>query len=306
MDSKKILVTGGGGFIGRNVVEELLVRGYEVHSLVNKTFLPERENLFQHQLDLLDASAVNKFLSENHFENLIHLAWYVGKGCHSSANNMDWLVASLQLLTFFHQNGGRKFLGAGSVSEYDYHYGLLREDTPTISKTLYGQSKNSLYRVAEVFCKQKEIDFKWVRIFNLYGPNEKSKRLIPCVMRSCLNNENVNVSEGLNYLDYLHVEDTAAAIADVFESSLNGAVNICSAQPIQVREIVTKIVELTEYKGEILWGSIDAAFEDNFVVGNNDKLKSIGWKQKYSLDAGLKMTLQWWKENDNEVKNDVQ
>ena len=118
---------------------------------------------------------------------------------------------------------------------------------------------------------------------------------MPSVINSCLKGEDVKVSDCLKFQDYLHVEDTARGIVDVFESNLEGAVNICSGQPVQLRTIVNKIAELTNFNGKILWGAIPAAFGDDLVVGNNEKLKSIGWTPKYSLEEGLKMTIEWWR-----------
>lgn len=253
----------------------------------------------------MDTDAVNKFLKEHNFENLIHLAWYVGPKCHVHDLNLDWTLATLNLLKNFKENGGKRFAGAGTISEYEYKYGYLLEDeTPTSPKTLYGESKNSIYKIASVYCKQNGIEFKWPRIFNLYGPAEKSQRLMPSVINSCLKGEDVKVSDCLKFQDYLHVKDTACGIVDVFESDIEGAVNICSGKPVQLRAIVEKIAELTNFKGKILWGAIPAAFGDEVVVGNNEKLKSIGWNQKYSLEEGLKETIDWWKEhNKGELLN---
>lgn len=302
---KKVLITGGTGFIGRNVVDELISRGWEVHSLVFPPFAPEKEGLIQYEMNLMDTEAVNKFLKEHNFENLIHLAWYVGPKCHVHDLNLDWTLATLNLLKNFKENGGKRFAGAGTISEYEYKYGYLLEDeTPTSPKTLYGESKNSIYKIASVYCKQNGIEFKWPRIFNLYGPAEKSQRLMPSVINSCLKGEDVKVSDCLKFQDYLHVKDTACGIVDVFESDIEGAVNICSGKPVQLRAIVEKIAELTNFKGKILWGAIPAAFGDEVVVGNNEKLKSIGWSQKYSLEEGLKETIDWWKEhNKGELLN---
>ena len=302
---KKVLITGGTGFIGRNVVDELISRGWEVHSLVFPPFAPEKEGLIQYEMNLMDTDAVNKFLKEHNFENLIHLAWYVGPKCHVHDLNLDWTLATLNLLKNFKENGGKRFAGAGTISEYEYKYGYLLEDeTPTSPKTLYGESKNSIYKIASVYCKQNGIEFKWPRIFNLYGPAEKSQRLMPSVINSCLKGEDVKVSDCLKFQDYLHVKDTACGIVDVFESDKEGAVNICSGKPVQLRAIVEKIAELTNFKGKILWGAIPAAFGDEVVVGNNEKLKSIGWNQKYSLEEGLKETIDWWKEhNKGELLN---
>lgn len=298
--TKKVLITGGTGFIGRNVVAELIKRGYEVHSLVFPPFAPEQKGLVQYEMNLMDSNAIDKFLSEHHFENLIHLAWYVGKGCHIADQNIDWTISTLNLLTNFQKYGGKTFVGAGTISEYEYKFGYLLEDeTPTSPETLYGESKNSVYKIAKTFCKQHDIKFKWPRIFNLYGPNEKPQRLMPSVINSCLKGEDVKVSDCLKFQDYLHVEDTARGIVEVFESDIQGAVNICSGKPVQLRYIVNKIAELTNFKGNILWGAIPAAFGDEVVVGNNDKLKSIGWNPKYTLDEGLQQTIDWWKENNN-------
>jgi len=294
-----VLITGGSGFIGSKVVDKLLDRGYEVHSLVHHILPIKNENLIQHEIDLLDVELIEDFFANNSFNNLIHLAWYTGEKCHIHNLNMDWLISTLVLLKAFKDSGGKVFLGAGSCSEYEYEYGYLTEDlTPTDPQTLYGNSKNAAYNVAKVFCKQNDIDFKWARIFNLYGPNEKSKRLMPSVIRSCINGEDVKVSDCLKYQDYLYVDDTANAIVNIFESELDGVVNICSGKPVQLRTIVNKIAEFTNFKGNILWGAIPTAFEDEVVVGNNRKLKSIGWSPKYSLDDGLKLTINWWKENN--------
>jgi nucleoside-diphosphate-sugar epimerase len=119
---------------------------------------------------------------------------------------------------------------------------------------------------------------------------------MPSVINSCLRGEDVKVSDCLKFQDYLHVEDTARGIVDVFESNLNGAVNVCSGHPVQLRTIVNKIAELTNFKGRILWGAIPAAFGDDVVVGNNEKLKSLGWKPKYSMEEGLKATISWWQQ----------
>lgn len=296
--SKKVLITGGTGFIGQNIVNQLIEKGYEVHSLVYPPFASEQKGLIQYEMNLMDNNAVDAFLKEHKFENLIHLAWYVGKGCHVHNFNMDWTISTLNLIKSFVENGGKCFVGAGTISEYEYKYGYLLEDeTPTDPQTLYGNSKNAIFNVAKVYCKQNGCKFKWPRIFNLYGPNEKPARLMPSVINSCLKGEDVKVSDCLKFQDYLHVEDTARGIVSVFESEIEGAVNICSGKPVQLRYIVNKIAELTNFKGQILWGAIPAAFGDDLVVGNNEKLKSIGWEPKYNLDDGLQQTINWWKEN---------
>ena len=146
--NNKVLITGGTGFIGKNVVNELINRGYEVHSLVYPPFAPEQKGLVQYEMNLLDFNTLDTFFKNHSFENLIHLAWYVGPKCHVHDLNLDWTIATLNLLKFFKESGGKKFLGAGTISEYEYKYGYLVEDqTPTDPQTLYGNSKNAIFNI---------------------------------------------------------------------------------------------------------------------------------------------------------------
>ncbi len=300
----EILVTGHTGFIGSQVTAELLRRGYKVCGVSKERQLPPCNNLRQVNIDLLSVTQCEDFFKQNKFEKMIHLAWFVGAKCHIANVNMEWLQSSLFLLNNFYKNGGKVFQCNGTVSEYDFSYGYLTEGkTPLENLSLHGICKSALYKVASQFCKQNDMSFKWSRCFNLYGPNEKPQRLMPSVINACLNGEDVKVSDCLKFQDYLHVEDTARGIVDVFESDVEGAVNICSGKPVQLREIVNKIAELTDFKGNILWGAIPAAFGDEVVVGNNEKLRSIGWQPKYTLEEGLKQTINWWKQHNKEQTN---
>lgn len=297
---KRVLLTGATGFIGRNVVSELIKRGYTVYAPSISMSLSPIDGLIQVKLDLFDVDEVNKFLKENKFENLIHLAWFVGDKCLSSELNLDWTENSLNLLKLFQENGGKKVLFAGSMSEYDFSYGYLNEElTPLNNSSLYGQCKASLFKIASVFAEQSGIDFKWARIFNVYGPFEKKSRLMPAVIRAILNHEDIKVSKCTKIQDYLHVFDTANAIVELFESKVQGPVNISSGTPIKLRVIVEKIAEIMNYNGEIKYGAIEPKFEEPFVVGCNDKLiNKVGWEQKISLEDGLKQTIEWWRNNN--------
>ena len=296
---ERVLVTGGTGFIGRNVVDELIRRGYEVHSLVYPPFAPEKEGLVQYEMNLLDNKQLEEFFNLHSFENLIHLAWYVGKGCQTSDVNLDWLSASFNILKSFQKSKGAKILMAGSVSEYDYSYGYMDEKkTPLNNEFLYGKSKAALYSIAKEFCLRNDINFKWARIFNVYGPNERKERLMPSVITSMLKGEDVKVSTCEKFQDYLHVEDMAKGIVSLFESNVSDAVNICSGKPVQLRAIVEKIAELTDFKGKIPWGAVPTYFEEPLVVGNNNRLKNeVLFTPQYSLEDGLKQTINWWRKH---------
>lgn len=296
---KKVLITGASGFIGRHVTQEMIKRGYTVYAPSLAPTAEPRAGLIECQMDMFDKAELTRYLQTHKFENLIHLAWYVGPKCHMSPGNVDWLCLSLDLLKLFAQNGGKKFLGAGSVSEYDFSCGLLQEDkTPLTNPSLYGQTKAALYNVGKIFCQQQDISFKWARIFNLYGPYERAARLMPSVICSMLKGEDVKVSPCTKFLDYLHVEDTARGICQFFESEVTGAVNIASGAPIQLRYMVEEMARLTNFKGNILWGALEENFADPVIAGSNTRLtQEVGWKPVYTLQTGLEQTINWWKEH---------
>ncbi len=306
MSISRVLVTGASGFIGRQLVADLLALGYEVHAVINSRPLPEQAGLVQHQVNLLDEDAVSAFFNNSNieYESLFHMAWYVGKKCQQHDLNIDWTIATLNLIKQFARHGGKCFVGTGTCTEYDYEYGYLNEDfSPTKSSTLYGSTKSSLFTILEQYCSLHNISFKWPRIFNLYGPYERQARLMPSVIISCLKGEDVLVSDCLKYQDYLHVSDATKGIISFFKSSKGGALNICSGQPVQLRYIVKLIAELTEFKGDIRWGAVPAAFDNDVVVGNNRKLRALGWVPEYDLRSGLARTINWWKKELNKTKN---
>lgn len=294
---KKILLTGASGFIGSHVLVELLRRGYEVHAVVHNSELPEQPGLVVHRLDILNFLATREFIRHYHFTHLLHFAWYVGTDAHVHNLNLRWLTASLHLLECFARYGGIHFLGAGTCAEYEYKYGWMREDTtPTNPGTLYGNGKNTLYQMARIFCFRNGIAFQWPRIFNCYGYGDNRLfRLIPSVLSSCLHGEDVRVSECLNYKDFLYIEDTACGIVDLFESQLDGAVNISSGIPVRLRTIVELIARFTDFRGKVLWGAQLGAPENEMVVGDNARLRCLGWKPLYDLSAGLQKTIDDWR-----------
>ena len=304
MAEDEILLTGATGLIGREVLSLLLKNDFKVCAIEHTQKITPQNNLEIAHVNLLHKNAVKRFFENKKFKNLIHLAWYGDKKVHSHNINVDWVEASLNLVQNFMQKGGKKILVAGSISEYDFSYGYFTENiTPLNNKSLYGKSKAALHNILETYCANNDIEFKWARIFNLYGKYERPDRLISYVINAMINNEDVKVSTCEKFQDYLYAQDVASAILTLYESSIQGAVNICSGKPVQLRYIVNKIAELTDFKGNILWGAIPAEFGDELVVGNNEKLKSIGWQPKYSLEEGLLQTINWWKQHNKEIVN---
>jgi len=177
---KKVLVTGASGFIGRNAVLELLNHDYEVHGLDLFAFNDCPEEVIWHKSDLFDNDQQKQVFKSINPTDLLHFAWYAQPGKFwNSCENLRWVKASIDLIHNFVQNGGKRAVFAGTCAEYDLNEQLLSEEANRmVPSTLYGTCKNSLQQIFSSYCQQEGVSYSWGRIFFLYGPNEKSQRLV--------------------------------------------------------------------------------------------------------------------------------
>src|SRR5438270_8334994 len=172
---KRVLITGGTGFVGRHTVPQLLSHGYEVH-LVSRSSpaLSPPRSLHYHSADLFDPRQQAILFAEVRPTHLLHFAWHTTPGEYwTSAKNLDWVRSSLLMLHNFVEAGGRRMVVAGTCAEYDWSGGRCSELlTPSLPLTLYGSCKNALRQTCEASCEQSGVECAWGRIFFLYGPHE--------------------------------------------------------------------------------------------------------------------------------------
>lgn len=300
---KTIVLTGANGFIGRNCIPLLLERGYRVHAIVSGRSTPPSgtENLFWHPVNLLNKDRITDLLDTLSPTHLLHLAWYTEHGLFwESDRNIDWVIASIQLVRAFQRSGGTRVVGAGTCAEYDWKYGFCNEDvTPLRPSTLYGVSKNSLNTILANLTRRSQVSYAWGRIFFLYGPYEHENRLVPYVITSLLQDMPAACTDGEQVRDFLHVEDVAAALVKLVDSDLEGPINIASGEPVSIRSLVSRIGFLLNKSDLIRFGAKSTTQADPpLLVADVTRLRSqLRWKPKYTLDAGLQETISWWQEH---------
>lgn len=299
---KKVLLTGGRGFIGRQAIFSLLRRGYEVHAVSRSLPVPDTggNGVIWHQCDLLDTEQQQVLLRDITPSHLLHLAWYTEQGKYWSAwDNLRWVQASLELLLSFREYGGTRAVFCGSCMEYDWSHGFCSEGvTPIKPATLYGCCKNSLQEILTHFSGENELSSAWGRVFFLYGPHEHSRRLVASVIRALLTGETANCTHGQQIRDFLYVKDVADALAALLDSTVEGPVNIASGEPIRLRQIIFQIAEKVGWPAKVNFGALPVHHNDPpLVVGDIRRLSSeVGWRPRYDLAAGLEETISWWRQ----------
>jgi nucleoside-diphosphate-sugar epimerase len=293
-----MLVTGASGFIGRQTLAPLVSAGFDVHA-IGHAAEHDAEGVRWHRGDLLSPDfrrAVIEAVAPTH---LLHAAWTLTPGRYlSSADNLDWLAASVLLLRQFAEQGGRRALCVGTCFEYDLHAGVCDEaTTPCKPATLYATAKHSLYRVSEAYAGSAGLSLAWARPFFLYGPHEHPRRLVSSIVRALLLGERAPCSHGRQVRDFLHVSDLGEALAVLAGSEVTGAVNVASGLGVAVGDIALGIARRLGREDLLDIGAVPVPADDPpLVVADVTRMTDrTGWRARRSLDQGLDETIEWWR-----------
>ena len=294
---KKVIITGGTGFMGKNLLPFLKNLDAQFF-LLGRSDL-EFERFFNVQLikcDIKNQKEVSKIMNQVKPSHLIHMAWSVSPSNLGLPENFELVKSSIHLLEQFIKNGGERFISIGSCFEYDWTYGLCKEDfTPTRSKSSYSACKNSFREYAEAFCKQQEIEMVWGRLFFLFGPHENPLRLIPHVIVSLLQNKPATIKNGGIFRDYMFAKRAAEYISKLLFHEFTGNLNICSGSPIMLGDI-GKMIASSLNKPELLTVLYPEIESNKVLFGDSSKLESIfKTNSAGNLQEELEETINWWK-----------
>ena len=302
----RVFITGASGFIGSHLARLLVQEGCEVFALMRPESDPWRIRDLLPVLQVVEGDLLQpgerwpERLASIRPEACFHFAWYAEPGKFlSSPLNLQYLSASLALATRLANAGCRKLVIAGTFSEYDQNLGYLSEDSAIRPNTLYGATKAALYQSLALWAPAAGVELLWPRIFGVYGPGEHEKRFVPAVMVAALRGEATRLTPGEQMRDYLHVADVAGAVWAAAQSGLSGPVNIGSGKPVAIRDLATRIGAILGRPELIRLGDLPYREGDPmFVCANTQLLKSTtGWAPRFDLEAGLRDTIDWWREH---------
>jgi dTDP-6-deoxy-L-talose 4-dehydrogenase (NAD+) len=241
----KVAVTGAAGFIGRHVVAQLEKRGNSP-TLVCRPGSPMPEGLSSNHVVAMDIAnaPVDAYDRLGRPEILIHLAWG-GLPNYSSPHHLEEeLPAHRSFLQGLLDAGLGGLTVAGTCLEYGMQSGALREEMPTAPVMAYGKAKDALRTELERLRRSRPFNLTWARLFYLHGEGQAPGSLLPQLEGAIARGDAAfNMSGGEQLRDYLPVDEAAAyLVALALNGRDNGVVNVCSGQPISVRELVMGVV----------------------------------------------------------------
>jgi GDP-L-fucose synthase len=303
---KNIVVTGGNGFLGSHLVEELRSSGCE-NVLAPRSL----------EYDLRRPEVVSRLYDNIRPDVVIHLAAVVG-GIGANRENpgsffYDNLMMGIEMMEQARRRGVEKFVAVGTVCAYPKFTPVpFKEDDlwtgyPEETNAPYGLAKKMLLVQAQAYRQQYGFNAIYLLPVNLYGPRDSfdpaRSHVIPALIKKCLD----AVENGARMIEvwgtgsasreFLYVSDCARAIL-LAAQQYNKAdpVNIGSGREITIRELTSLIADLTEFKGEISWDSSKPDGQPRRCLNVARAEGEFGFRAKTEFVEGLRTTIDWYRQ----------
>lgn len=317
MSRKKMLITGGAGFIGGNFVQYIIDKytDYDVYNLDLLTYAGDlskhkgiegRENYHFIQADIADREAVMSLFAQERFDYVVHFAAesHVDRSITDPAVFVRTNVMGTQvLLDAARTVGVTKFVHVSTdevYGELDFDPTLFfTEETPLQPNSPYSASKASSDLLVRAYYETFGLPMNITRCSNNYGPYHFPEKLIPLTISKVLNEQKVPVyGDGANIRDWLHVWDHCAAIDLVLHEGANGEVYNVGGHNERTNLEVVKTIIHTLGKSEALIEFVaDRLGHDKRYAIDPTKLERLGWKPTYTFETGIAQTIQWYTDN---------
>jgi dTDP-glucose 4,6-dehydratase len=312
---RKVLVTGGAGFIGANFIRHLLANSDDlsVLNLDGLTYAGDTERLRgleddpRHRFlrgDICDAGIVAEALADGaeavvHFAAESHVDRSIADSLPFEATNVR---GTLTLLEAARRAGVRKFVHISTDEVYgEVEEGQFLETTPLNPNSPYSASKAAGDMFVRAYVRTYGFPAVIVRPSNNYGPWQYPEKLIPVAIGRALQDRPVPVyAQGLNVREWLYVEDCAEAVLTVLEEGAEGEVyNVGSGEEKRNIDVVKAILRVLGKPESLIEFVKDRPGHDLRYSLNSEKIRSrLGWRPKSGFDEGIARTVRWYLDNE--------
>lgn len=321
----KVFVTGADGFIGSHLTEELVKRGYQVKAFVcYNSFntwgwldtLPEAvmKHVEIFQGDIRDPNGVYEAMKEA--DAVFHLAALIAIpfSYHSPDTYVDTNIkGTLNVLQAARKLETRRVLVTSTSEVYGTaQYVPIDEKHPFQGQSPYSATKIGADRLAESFYRSFGLPVTIVRPFNTYGPRQSARAVIPTVITQLLaGKREIKLGSLTPTRDFNYVKDTADGFISIYESecTIGEEINIATQKEISIGQLAKELIRQINPEAEIICDEErlrPEKSEVNRLLGCNEKiLRLTDWRPKYSLEEGLKYTIEFLKENLDRYKTEI-
>jgi dTDP-glucose 4,6-dehydratase/GDP-L-fucose synthase len=307
-DGRTVMVTGGSGFLGSHLVEELRSRSDNVEVFVPRSC----------EYDLRERAAIRQAFAESDADTVIHLAATVG-GIGANRENpgryfYDNAVMGIELMEMARKFGVDKFTILGTICSYPNHTEVpfseddLFDGYPEETNAPYGIAKKALLTQSKAYRKQWDFNSIYLLPVNLYGPRDdfdlETSHVIPAIIRKCItarerDNDAITAwGTGEPTREFLYVKDAAEGILDATERyGSSDPVNLGSGEEILIRKLIDVIVEETGFEGSVEWDTSKPDGQPRRKLDTSRAKQRFNWEASTDFRKGLRETIDWYENN---------
>ncbi len=304
---KKICVTGGAGFLGAHLQEDLRQRGAE------HLFIPTIE-----EYDLVQGQDIQRMLKDSDPDIIIHLAAHVGgigaNREHPAEFFYDNLMMGVQLMHQAYEAGVEKFVAIGTVCAYPkftpvpFSEDDLWKGYPEETNAPYGLAKKMLLVQSQAYRDQYGFNSIFLLPVNLYGPGDnfdpRSSHVIPALIRKCIEAQEAGEDhivvwgDGSPTREFVYVKDAARGLALATERyNKSDPVNIGSGFEISIKDLVEKIARMTGFEGDLVWDTSKPNGQPRRALDTSRAKEEFGFTARTDFDEGLQATIDWYRQS---------
>lgn len=297
---KNILILGGSGFIGQNLIKKLTsYKSFTVTSVSKKNSYKFNEKVKFIKCDLTNISQFKKLTKQNYY-CVINLSGNIDHKDKLKTHKIH-NIAAKSIFKFFSKRKIKLFIHIGSSLEYGNVKSPHIEKTACKPKSFYGKSKLTASKFIEKVAKKKKISFLILRLYQIYGPMQKYDRLIPFVIKKSLLNKDFKCSSGTQLRDFLFIDDLVNLFIKILNNKKikSGIYNVGYGKPFKVKKVIKNITNIIK-KGNPLLGSIKMRNDESQIsYPNINKIKkNFKWFPKTNILLGLKKTIRYYEKKN--------
>ena len=273
--SKKILVTGAGGYIGRHVVKALLDAGQEV--IASDLHLNDVDDRAQKIVTNIFEPGDGLFATLGSPDVCLHMAWRDGFK-HNSDNHMGDLSSHYRFIKTMLESGLKQIAVMGTMHEVGYWEGAIDENTPCHPASMYGIAKNALREATLMLAKEHNAVAQWIRAYYIVGDDARGNSIFSKLLQAAQEGKTTfPFTTGKNKYDFINVDELAHQItAVVSQSEVDGIINCCTVQPITLAERVERYIKDNDLNITLDYGAFpDRPYDSPGVWGDAAKIKQI-------------------------------